>query len=121
VTDAVTVSCTRCGAEAAKFLLLPPQPGDKPAQRGLQRTGFICEVTRFGGVAELQRLLEMIRSADYAAAQGADADFVAFHCRECQRSYCQRCWRVGPLEFDEGFYDCTRAVCPEGHQQIVDD
>jgi hypothetical protein len=115
------VPCARCGAEAARFSLLPPRSTDKSAQHGLQRSGFIVEVTKFGGAAELQRLLEMIRSSDYPAARAVDADFVAFHCRECRRSYCQRCWRMGPPEFDEGFYDLTRATCPEGHEQIVDD
>jgi hypothetical protein len=113
LADAVTVPCARCGEAAAKFSLVP--------QRGLKRTGFLGEVTRFGEASELGRLLEMVRAADYESARGADADFVAFHCRECRRSYCQRCWRIGPPEFDEGFYDCTRAVCPEGHEQIVDD
>ena len=120
MTDDVTVSCARCGGEAAKFSLLPPRPADKSAQHGLQRTGFIGEVTKFGAADELRRLLEMIRS-DCAAAQGADADFVAFHCRACHRNYCQRCWRMGPPEFDDGFYDFTKATCPEGHEQIVDD
>jgi hypothetical protein len=120
VTDFVTVPCAHCGAEAAKFSLLPPHPGKSP-QPGLQRTGFIVEVTKFGNSDELRRLLEMIRAADYSAARGADADFVAFHCQACERSYCERCWRIGPPEFDEGFYDLTRATCPEGHEQIVDD
>ena len=121
MTDAVTVSCARCGGEAAKVSLFPPQTTDQSGQCRLQRSGFIGEVTKFGKADELQRLLEMIRSTDYSAARGSDADFVAFHCRECRRSYCQRCWRVGPPEFDEGFYDFTKAICPEGHEQIVDD
>ena len=88
---------------------------------GVQRTGFIGEVTRFGDAGELHGLLEAIRSCDYAAARRMDADFVAFHCRACNRSYCERCWRIGPAQFDEGFYDCTSGTCPEGHEQIVDD
>ena len=88
---------------------------------GLRRTGFIGEVTKSGNREELHRLTEMIRSADFASARGADADFVAFHCRGCNRSYCDRCWRIGPPEFDDGFYDCTRGTCPEGHEQTVDD
>ena len=112
MTDTVTISCARCSGEAAKVALLP---------NGLRRTGFIGEVTKFGEAEKLRRLLQTIGSADFTAARGADADFVAFHCRECKRSYCERCWRVGPPEFDEGFYDCTRGTCPEGHEQIVDD
>lgn len=121
MTDVVTVPCARCGSEAAKFSLLPPRPTDKSPQHALLRTGFIVAVTKFGAAAELRRLLEMIRAADYSAARGVDADFVAFHCRACERSYCERCWRTGPPEFDEGFYDLTRATCPEGHVQVVDD
>ena len=121
MTDVVTVPCARCGAEAATFSLLPPRHGDKSAQHRLQRAGFISEFTKFGAAVELRSLLEMIRTADYSAAQAADADFVAFHCRQCRRSYCQNCWRMGPPEFDEGFYDFTKAVCPAGHEQIVDD
>ena len=118
MNDVVVVPCARCGAEAAAFSLLPPQNSEQPR---LRRTGFIVEFTKFGKADELRRLLEMIRSADYPAAQEADADFVAFHCWKCHRGYCQRCWRMGPPEFDEGFYDFTRATCPEGHEQIVDD
>ena len=88
---------------------------------GLRRKGFIGEVTRFGAEEELRRIFEMIRAGDFAAARGADADFVAFHCRQCSRSYCERCWRIGPMQFDEGFYDCTSGTCPEGHEQTVDD
>ena len=112
MTDTVTVICVRCSGDAARFSLL---------SNGLRRTGFIGEVTKFGEAEHLRRLLEMVRSADFASARGADADFVAFHCRTCNRSYCDRCWHIGPPEFDDGFYDCTRGTCPEGHEQTVDD
>jgi hypothetical protein len=112
VTDTVTIICARCNGVAAKVSLLSD---------GLQRRGFIGEVTKFGEVENLRRLMDMVRSADFDSARGADADFVAFHCRECKRSYCERCWRLGPPEFDDGFYDCTRGTCPEGHEQIIDD
>ena len=112
MTDAVIVTCERCSGEAAKIALL---------LNGVRRTGFMGEVTKFGDAEELHRLAEMIRSADFASARGADADFVAFHCRACNRSYCDRCWRIGPPEFDDGFYDCTNGTCPEGHEQTVDD
>jgi hypothetical protein len=113
VTDAVTVTCTRCGGIAAEFSF---KDGE-----GLRRKGFMGEVTKFGEADELRRILEMIRAGDFAAARGADADFVAFHCRKCKCCYCERCWRIGPPQFDEGFYDCTSGTCPKGHEQIVDD
>jgi hypothetical protein len=100
---------------------LPPSADGGAAKHSLQRAGFIVQVTKFGEGAELRSLLEAIRSADYAAARRVDVDFVAFHCWKCDCSYCERCWRIGPPEFDEGFYDYTKAVCPQGHEQIVDD
>ena len=96
-------------------------PGGSARQHGLQRTGFIGHVTKYGAVDELRRLLELIHAADFPRARDGNSDFVAFHCRECNRSYCERCWRIGPPEFDEGFYDYTSGTCPEGHEQIVDD
>lgn len=79
------------------------------------------QVTKFGAFDELRRLLGIIRAHDFASARAADADFVAFHCWTCHHSYCERCWRIGPPEFDDGFYDYTQGACPEGHEQIVDD
>ena len=101
--------------------MLPPAPGSASSHHALRRTGFIGDVTKFDTETALRRLFETIRSADLASARGADADLVAFHCQACRRSYCDQCWRIGPPEFDAGFYDFTRAVCPEGHEQVVDD
>jgi hypothetical protein len=25
------------------------------------------------------------------------------------------------VDYDEGFYDCTRRRCPEGHERIMED
>ena len=121
MSEPVTVSCARCGGVAAEFSLQADPIEQMPSRHALQRAGFMGQVTKFGEGAGLRGLLEAIRAADYAAARRVDADFIAFHCRECGTSYCERCWRIGPPEFDEGFYDCTRAVCPRGHDQIVDD
>jgi hypothetical protein len=104
---------------AAEFSLLPPEGAAR--QYGLRRAGFMGQVTKFGEADALRSLLDVIRAGDFAGARGADADFVAFHCRTCGLSYCERCWRVGPPEFDDGFYDFTRGECPQGHEQIVDD
>ena len=84
MTEPVTVACTRCGGVAAEFSLHPAAAEGMPSRHGLQRAGFMGQVTKFGAGAELRGLLEAIRAADYG-------------------------------------YDCTRGVCPQGHEQIVDD
>ena len=78
-------------------------------------------LTRFGDSDELSRLFEAIWRGDHAAARAIDPDFVGFHCRECGLPYCDQCWRSEGPVFDEGFYDYTRAACPQGHRQIIDD
>ena len=118
------IACARCGRPAAVITLTPARPGaaEPWADRDrLERAGFLGQVTRFGPWADLQAEYEALAAGQWAAARGADADFVAFVCRTCGRPYCQACWSPPRLEFDDGFYDCSYADCPEGHTQIIDD
>jgi hypothetical protein len=87
----------------------------------VERAGFLGHVIRYGAHAELARFFEALEREDFVAARGVDADFVAFFCWQCRRPYCEACWGPRRLVFDEGFYDCAYADCPEGHEQIVDD
>ena len=119
-----TVPCAQCGRAAAELALLPSgtmTAGAASTRDRLERTDFMGTVQRFGSAAELARLFEAVRAGDYDAARAIDTDFVAFHCRECGAVYCEACWRLSPPVFDEGFYDYTKATCPQGHEQIVDD
>jgi hypothetical protein len=134
----LTVPCSRCGRAAAGIALLPADPdaeAREARQERLERTDFMGRVVQFGAHEQLLTFFAALAQQDYASARGADADFVAFHCRACGKACCQQCWRIGPPVFDEGFYsvvfacgeaaerdgDCTFGVCPEGHEQVVDD
>ncbi|MGQ0602022.1 MAG: hypothetical protein ACT4QE_10045 [Anaerolineales bacterium] len=141
------MKCDQCGGPAAEFAVYPagmesPQSylkGDR-----LERTGFLGHLILPGDYAALCARLEAIGSCDFVALRRDwNPDHVAFHCRECDKVYCEKCWhgrkrslrwrtafavlsrqqswRIGPLQFDEGFYDCTYGTCPAGHKQIVDD
>ena len=70
------------------------------------RAGALVAEIRAGTIAELAR---------------ADGDLFGFFCNACARVYCHACWTIGPPEFDDGFYDCTRGTCVEGHTQTLDD
>ena len=121
----LTIPCSHCGRAAAW----------DARQERLERTDFMGRVVQFGAYEQLLKFFDSLARQDYASARDADADFVAFHCRECGQAYCQQCWHIGPPLFDEGFYsvvfacgeaaerdgDCTFGVCPEGHEQVVDD
>ena len=120
----LTLVCSRCGRAAAELALLPAAAEGETMWRDkdrLERTDFLGSVVKFGDYAQLLELFETIARGDYAAAREADADFVAFHCRACERVYCAECWKLDSPVFDEGFYDYTLGTCPEGHEQVVDD
>lgn len=120
----LTLPCARCGRAAAEMALLPATATGATLWHDkdrLERTEFMGDIVKFGEWKTLTALFESLARADFAAARAADADFIAFHCRACGRVYCEQCWTIGAPVFDEGFYDYTSGVCPEGHEQTVDD
>jgi hypothetical protein len=123
VTQTVTLSCARCQQSAATFSLYPANTGEGVGhdRDRLVRTGFLGEVTKFGTLESLENLYQALAARNYALTRKQDPDFIAFHCWECNQDYCEQCWHIGPMEFDEGFYDSTHATCPNGHEQLVDD
>jgi hypothetical protein len=68
--------------------------------------------------------LDAIRSAlatgDPIALYALDREYAPFWCPTCGSTYCPDHWVIWE-ERDEGFYDCTRGRCPEGHVRILDD
>lgn len=123
LTASVILPCARCGQPAATFTVLAATEGAglwRDRDR-LERTGFMGAVTKFGSRVSFTNFIAAIQRRDYQAAGQFDPDFVAFHCWSCDQDYCESCWQIGPPEFDEDFYDCTRGACPQGHEQIVDD
>ncbi|UCC19243.1 MAG: hypothetical protein JSV62_14245 [Promethearchaeota archaeon] len=51
----------------------------------------------------------------YHGYEGLDA-----FCPECNKIYCWEHYDARE-EYDEGFYDCTYGICPNGHKRIIDD
>jgi hypothetical protein len=47
-------------------------------------------------------------------------EYAPFWCPKCRASYCSNHLRSFPV-FDEGFFDCTRGVCPKGHERTLSD
>lgn len=123
-TRHVTLACERCGRAAAEITLIPAEVGSAaPWSQGdrLERTDFLGPVTQFGPYAVLLPLFELVARRDFDAARERDADLVSFFCWQCRRVYCDQCWTGHRMTFDDGFYDCMYATCPEGHEQMIDD
>jgi hypothetical protein len=113
------VYCSQCGKEAARFEFAPLP--DDSARGVLKRVGFLGTVSRFLTSECGERQLIAVLTGALPELSAAEPDLCGFFCRQCAASYCQSCWTLGALEFDEGFYDCQRAICPKGHEQVVDD
>jgi len=120
----LTLACESCGRPAIHFHLRlgePKNTGPLGRRDRLERLGFMGTVTKFGAWKDLEEFFNAIARRDFEAALIADPDFVAFYCRLCAKVYCEQCWRYPHIVFDEGFYDCTYATCPAGHEQVIDD
>jgi hypothetical protein len=120
-------TCACCGQPAATFTLFPAgsSEGMWRERDYVKRAGFMGTILHFGALPALMALMRTLHHHDYQTIRSAAGpDLIAFHCWQCNADYCQACWRIGPPEFDAdfpGFYDCTRGVCPAGHEQMVDD
>jgi hypothetical protein len=106
----IEVRCSACAGLAARF---------EAREDELERTGWFGSCLR--PMKDAERWIEKIRTTSLVDLRREDPDFFAFVCRQCGVVYCEKCWTIGPPEFDEGFYDCTHGTCPKGHAQMLDD
>jgi hypothetical protein len=110
------LSCAVCGRTAATLEWgIDPSTGERALVYSglvrreaflLQGTGDVFEKLAQGKVGALHGSL---------GAEGIDA-----YCPACDRVYCGDHYLL-QTEYDDGFYDCTRATCPAGHRRMVDD
>ncbi len=72
--------------------------------------------------AALEALLEA-ESVDPRELAQIDGELGSFCCRQCEQNYCAKCWRTWPVFDDDGsmWFEEIRGVCPEGHEQRLQD
>ena len=70
--------------------------------------------------AQLERVAEAIRKSDVRALFAINEEFAPFWCPQCEAAYCGDHYSHWD-EYDEGFFDCVRGVCPNGHERILMD
>ena len=137
-TTAATFICDRCGADACTLTLLPPFAPDPqarapcapdwvPGKGTLLADGLRLSIE--GPVPNTRWLLPgapvaaietALRDGDVNGLYALDPEYAPQWCRACGKNYCRTCWTLW-IDFDEGFYDCTRGRCPDGHERIIDD
>lgn len=63
----------------------------------------------------------VLERGDAIVLHAADPEVASFWCPQCRAPYCSACWRLLVVFDDEGFSDCVRGTCPEGHERMLED
>lgn len=128
--------CAACGKDAASIGLVvgdvPVEFGPGPDGRPLVVTVGNPEETRvtlsFLGIMSMIAPAEAIpileaSEVDPLSLVRLNWELGAFCCRECHLNYCSGCWRHWPVFADDspGWHEGTRGLCPNGHEQRLDD
>ncbi|MCA1782172.1 MAG: hypothetical protein LC679_08375 [Intrasporangiaceae bacterium] len=124
-------ACASCGGGAATLAVMlgdvevdgGPLPGGDPLSWNVGGPAYRLEFVNVNTGQAPPRLVELVTAAetlDSSTLRDIDWELAAFNCRVCEQNYCSTCWHTW-VEFDDGFYDCTRSRCPLGHEQKLDD
>ena len=109
-----TWSCHLCGREAGAIEL-----GESGELRRDAFTSRLTQTVRDPGA--FGRLWDAIASGNSAAVHGMDPELAPWWCQPCARIYCGDHWQRWDVFDDEGFHDCIRGRCPEGHERMLED
>ena len=117
-------TCAICGEVACHLKLFVASASEEP-QAGqlrsfLRASGFIGEIEMLVSGEEKDRLQAYMARRSAKEMHELYLKYAPCFCVQCGRAYCAAHWQMS-LAFDEGFYDCTDGVCPEGHEQMLDD
>ena len=117
-------TCAVCGRVATHLELFVASGSDRitSGESGgfLRASEFLGEtemVVSAGEIGRLQTLIEQKRAREMHEIY---LKYAPCFCLQCQKHYCEIHWTTS-IVFDDGYYDCTDGVCPEGHEQMVDD
>jgi hypothetical protein len=123
IAEAVFV-CTICEKVATHLKLFMPSKNEE-TQAGksggfLRVSGFLGEIEMVVAAAEISQLQAYIEQRRAQEMHEIYLKYAPCFCLQCEKTYCADHWQKS-LVFDDGYYDCTDGVCPEGHEQMLDD
>jgi hypothetical protein len=123
--------CAACGEMAAVVKAVPAartaDMGPPLGPRLQSRDGVAVDY--FGGTAWRRADAPVyLAVCEILSGEAPDPDalwrvhweLAPFYGPDCAQNYCRADWRTYVL-LDEGFYDCTMARCPRGHEHMIDD
>ncbi|MCL2395163.1 MAG: hypothetical protein FWC87_10795 [Acidimicrobiaceae bacterium] len=114
-----TFWCGRCGRPAGTLTLFSDAPTLLEERHALLFTQTLVGSST-GRVDDEKAVQTAIAKRDAAFLGRLDHELVPFWCLRCEKVYCNAHW-VHWVEFDDGFYDCDRGRCPEGHVRTLSD
>lgn len=129
--DGFVFTCASCGHVAATLRIVLPNrvvnggalPDGERFEWTAAKTSRMLEFVNVNSGPLDPRLFALFEGAetvDPVDIRAIDEELGAFCCRHCRKNYCVSCWAMRVV-FDDGFYDCTRGRCPQGHVQTLDD
>lgn len=123
-TKDIHIKCANCTKLVCTLsLMFENKSGTREFE--LELIGFLGELsTKYLGQEKMTiKLFNSIRENldSPNSLHKLDPDIFGFVCNKCNKSYCSSCWQKHQHSFDEGFFDDTRAVCPKGHMQMIQD
>ena len=101
--------CDICGATAGVI-----EVADAGEVQRTTFTGLMILPQSLAGVREA------VRAGDIVALHGLKLELAAWWCPDCRACYCGAHWQWWD-EFDEGFHDEIRGICPAGHERMLED
>jgi hypothetical protein len=123
IAEAVFV-CAICQAVATRLELFAPSRIDETqADKSggfLRVSEFLGEIEIVVSGAEIGQLQTHMEQQNAQEPHEMYLEYAPCFCLQCEKAYCANHWQTS-LVFDDGYYDCTDGVCPEGHEQMLDD
>ncbi len=110
----IEVTCSLCANTCATITLSERKP------YSLFIEGFLGNATFRVDRLIRNHLIKYYQSKDFHKIQEIDNEYAPFYCKECKMCYCIAHWKYWTV-YDDGFYDATRGVCPNGHEKTLDD
>ena len=139
MTVSATYRCGACGEVASTVTLVEPGQPDPglatgppgvppglatlfasiaPDQAQISIAGGPISMSH--GFVPMADVTVALESGDPAALFAIDSEYAPFWCPTCRLSYCREHYRTYTV-LDEGFFDYTGGICPEGHERKLED
>jgi len=105
-----TFLCSLCDKAAATVQV---------SQGEVVMEGFLGRLSAKTSQNQDEALRAAVKAGDPHALYKVDTEVAAFFCPHCNACYCKQHWRTQDVFEEEGWNDCVRGTCPQGHERTL--